>query len=71
MKLTAPVRSNFDSTSARARLAHALSHSIVSRLTFELEEELRLVRASGRADDPDARREALARAVRRHFGTPL
>ena len=71
MKLTVAVRTNLASTSVRHHLTHAISRGVARRLAVDLEEELRLVRASGRADDPDAGREALARAVRRHFGTPL
>jgi hypothetical protein len=71
MKVTATTRSNLDSASARNRVVQTLTRGIASRLVRELEEELRVVAASGRGDDPDARREALAHAVRRHFGTPL
>jgi hypothetical protein len=71
MKVTTAVRTNLDSTPARTRIVHALSHSVTSRLVIELEAELGAIRASGRADDADVRRDALALAIRRHFGTPL
>jgi hypothetical protein len=71
MKITATVRTNLASSAARHQLTQTISRGVARRLAVDLEEELRLVRASGRADDPDAGREALARAVRRHFGTPL
>jgi hypothetical protein len=71
VKLTATTRTNLHSTAVRHRLTQTVSRGVAGRLALELEEELRLVRASGRAEDPDAGREALARAVRRHFGAPL
>jgi hypothetical protein len=71
MKITARARSNLDRSAVRHQLTQTVSRGVARRLALELEEELRVVRASGSADDPDAGREALARAVRRHFGTPL
>jgi hypothetical protein len=71
MKLTATVRTNLASAAVRRQLTQTISRGVARRLAVDLEEELGLVRASGRADDPDAGQEALARAVRRHFGTPL
>jgi len=48
-----------------------LSASAADRLTRELEDELRAVSASERAADPEMRRDALERAVRRIWGAAL
>ena len=71
MKVTVTARGTLDNPAVRTRLIETLSRNVLGRLALELEEELRIVRASGGSADAEARRDALARAVRRHFGTPL
>jgi hypothetical protein len=71
VNITATVRSSLDTPAVRSRLVQTISSRVTTRFALELEEELRLVLASGRGEDADARREALARAIRRHFGAPL
>ena len=71
MKVTVAARGTLDNPAVRTRLIETLSRNVLGRLALELEEELRIVRASGGSADAEARRGALARAVRRHFGTPL
>lgn len=47
------------------------SAATVHRLEQELAEELEAVSTSERAADPEARRDALERAIRRHFGATI
>jgi len=61
---------------ALGSLAHRIRDVILSaaakdQLMRELEDELRAVSASERAADPETRRDALERAVRRVWGATL
>jgi hypothetical protein len=56
---------------ARRLRDEALSPRAVDRFERELEAELEAVATSERAVDPEARRDALERAVRRVWGAPL
>ena len=47
------------------------SAATTDRLARELEDELRAISASGRSAEPEARRDALERAVLRVWGTAL
>ncbi len=51
--------------------AEVLSNEARTRLVDELTRELEAIAAFDRAADPDARRDALERAVRRVWGVPL
>jgi hypothetical protein len=66
VKLNARIGGNFS-----ARAARDLAERVPQRLQQELEEELQSVSASGQAADPETRRDALERAVRRVWGAPL
>ena len=72
MKVSVTVRGSLvDRPRARTGHVEALSRGVVRRLTSDLQEELQRVLASERAADPDARRDALERAVRRIWGATL
>lgn len=59
-----------DATFAR-RIGREVPAAVRRRLERELQDELRQVSDFGFAADPDARRDALERAVRRVWGAPL
>jgi hypothetical protein len=72
MKITAAV----DGDLARgfpglARRIDILSARLSASLAAQLRQELDIIAQSGRAADPEARRDALERAVRRIWGAPL
>jgi hypothetical protein len=72
VRVTAKVGGNLARPDGRlVRRAHAITARAAGSLQQELEDELRAVSASGRAADPEARRDALERAVRRLWGAPL
>ena len=75
MKITVTTSDSLADASGRNRqgLAHTLSANIRRRLQVDLDRELEEVLQSERAvgseiSDPDARRDALERAVRRIWG---
>jgi len=56
---------------ARSGVVETVSAGVRRRLAIELEQELQAVHASERAADPESRRDALERAVRRIWGVAL
>ena len=73
MKITAtPAAGRPTGRLARHIREELLSSNTVARLRRELEDELEAVSSSERAaDEAEARRDALERAVRRIWGAPL
>jgi hypothetical protein len=71
VKLRVTVGGSLARPAARRRQAYALGARVSRRLADEVEHELQDVLQSERAADPDARRDALERAVRRVWGAPL
>ena len=72
MKVTATVGGSLvQRTARRTGLSENLSARVRRHLEIDLRQELQAITQSGRAADPEARRDALERAVRRIWGAPL
>jgi hypothetical protein len=71
MKLNVTVAVSGDATRRLADRARILSAGSARRLEHELETELQSLARSERAADPESRRDALERAVRRIWGATL
>jgi hypothetical protein len=71
MKINVTVAASGNARRQLAERARVLSAGSTRRLERELEEELQAVARSERTADPETRRDALERAVRRIWGATL
>ena len=68
MKFSVTTTGSLVSGGARGDQIETISRGVANRLLQDLEEEMQSVLASERAADPETRRDALERAVRRIWG---